>query len=249
MFKWLHFRRRGIPEFLEVPWGVRDVLWFVLIWLGLQLAFGAALAVLATMWPPAAGFLAAARRGDIGAAFTLNLVSVGMGFGIVAMYLRRYKVGWERLGWRRVGVLRTIKYLFGIMLAFVLLANVMLVLVKLLVPEFNIDQPQSNEFTTAVHTNPSLALVALVLIPPIIEETIFRGFVFPALSKRTGLIWGALISSLLFGVAHGQANLFVYTTVLGLLLCFMYVRLRSIVPGILVHMLNNYLAFVALSGR
>jgi membrane protease YdiL (CAAX protease family) len=148
-----------------------------------------------------------------------------------------------------VGVWRAIKYLFGILLLFIVLANLALVLVKLLVPAFNIDQPQDNEFTASVHTHRSLALVALVLLPPIFEETIFRGFIFPALSKRVGIIWGAVLSSMLFGIAHGQPNLFVYTTILGLLLCFMYVRMRSIVPGILLHMLNNYLAFVALSGK
>jgi membrane protease YdiL (CAAX protease family) len=243
------FKRRELPEFLNVPWRVRDVAVFVVAWFGLQLFIGAVLAVTAPMAPAVAGFLNSVHRGDIGASFALNLTGVGLGLGLVAVYLRRYKVGWATVGWRRAGVLRSIKYLFGILLVFVILANLALALVKLLVPGFDIDQSQSNEFTSAVHTHRSLALVALVLIPPIFEETIFRGFIFPALSKRTGMIWGALLSSVIFGIAHGQPNLFVYTTILGLLLCFMYVRLGSIVPGIFVHMLNNYLAFIALSGK
>jgi hypothetical protein len=72
--------------------------------------------------------------------------------------------------------------------------------------------------------------------------------VFPALAKRTGLVWGAIFSSALFGLAHGQANLFVYTMILGLVLCFIYVRTKSIVPGIILHMLNNFLAFIVLAG-
>jgi membrane protease YdiL (CAAX protease family) len=86
-----------------------------------------------------------------------------------------------------------------------------------------------------------------VLLPPIIEETIFRGFIFPAISTRTGVIWGAILSSLLFGAFHGQANVFVYTAILGLLLCFMYVRTKSIIPGMVLHMLNNFLAFYFMS--
>ncbi len=88
-----------------------------------------------------------------------------------------------------------------------------------------------------------------MLIPPIIEETVFRGFIFPAFSKRFGVIIGALLSSLLFGFAHLQYNVGVYTVVLGLLLCLLYIKLRSIVPGIFLHMLNNYLAFVALTHK
>ena len=44
-----------------------------------------------------------------------------------------------------------------------------------------------------------------------------------------------------------QANVGVYTFFLGMVLCFMYARLRSIVPGVLLHMVNNLLVFVALA--
>lgn len=243
------FKRRELPEFLNVPWGGRDVLVFVVAWFGLQLILGLVLAAIAPAVPAIAEFLQGIDRGDVSASFMFNLAGVVIGLAIVAIYLRRHKVGWTAVGWRRVGIFRTIKYLFGIMVAFVILANLVLMLVKLLIPGFNIDQPQDNEFTAAVDTHRSLALVALVLLPPIFEETIFRGFIFPAISKRTGVVGGAVLSSIIFGIAHGQPNLFVYTSILGLLLCFMYVRLHSIVPGVLVHMLNNYLAFIALSGK
>jgi uncharacterized protein len=62
-------------------------------------------------------------------------------------------------------------------------------------------------------------------------------------------MWGAVLSSGLFALAHGQANIAIYTFPLGLLLCFMYVRLGSIVPGMALHMINNYLAFVAVAGN
>ncbi len=246
MFKRKH---RELPEFLQVPWGVREVLVYVFAWFGLQLAVGALLAVLGPNVPAVASFLKSAHNGDIAASFALDLVGVVIGFGIVGWYLRRYKVGWEMVGWRKVGFWRTAKYLIGILLLFIVLADLALVLVKFLVPAFNVDQPQTNDFTTAMGSNRSLALVALVIIPPIFEETIFRGFLFPALSKHGGVIWGAILSSVIFGVAHGQANLFIYTTILGLFLCFMYRRLGSIIPGIFLHMLNNYLAFLALSSK
>jgi len=241
--------RRSLPEFLNVPWRVRDVLFFIVAWFGLQLLIGVTLAVLGRSLPPVKQFLVQVQAGDVGASFALDLAGVVIGFLLVAAFLRHYGVSWQAVGWRRIKLWRALKYLLGIMLVFILLANLALLLVKLVVPGFDANQPQTNEFTQATQSHRSLALVALVLLPPIFEETIFRGFIFPALAKRMGLIGGAILSSAIFGIAHGQPNLFVYTAILGMLLCFMYVRLRSIVPGILLHMLNNYLAFLALSGK
>jgi membrane protease YdiL (CAAX protease family) len=127
------------------------------------------------------------------------------------------------------------------------LTGLALWLVSVLVPGFDPNQAQQNDLIAGAVKNPWLALISLVILPPVIEETVFRGFIFPALAKRTGLIIGAILSSALFGLAHWQANISVYTFVLGLLLCFTYVRTRSLIPGILLHMANNALAFLALT--
>ena len=243
------FKRRELPEFLNVPWGVRDVLIFIVAWFGLQLLFGVMLQVLSRSIPAVAMFLRALENHSVAASFGLDLVGVIIGLALVAGFVRHYRSSWQMVGWRKVGILKTLLYLFGIMIIFFILAQAALMLVEFLIPSFNANQPQTNEFTSGISTNRNLALIALVLLPPIFEETIFRGFIFPALSKRLGVVGGAILSSIIFGAAHGQANLFVYTSILGLLLCFMYVRLRSIFPGILLHMLNNYLAFLALSGK
>ncbi|HVQ45073.1 MAG TPA: type II CAAX endopeptidase family protein [Candidatus Saccharimonadia bacterium] len=240
---------KELPEYLRVPWGVRDAVLLVAGWFVAQVLLGVILALLARVIPPVAGFLAGVRSEDVGATFALDLIGVALGFGLMALFLRHYRVGWQMVGWRRVSVWRAVGYLVVILVVFLIAAQVTLELVKLLVPAFDPNQAQTNEFTKGADSHWSLALIALVLIPPVLEETIFRGFIFPALAKRTGLIWGAVLSSALFGLAHGQANLFVYTMILGLLLCFMYVRTRSIVPGILLHMVNNYLAFLAITSK
>jgi membrane protease YdiL (CAAX protease family) len=140
--------------------------------------------------------------------------------------------------------------LLGLMfLVFTIGVFALTALVALLVPAFDAGQAQTNEFTGQTASHPSLTLMALVIIPPIIEETVFRGFIFPALSRRRGLVFGAIMTSILFGLAHLQANVSIYTFVLGLVLCYMYVKLKSIVPGIILHMLNNYLAFIALGAK
>jgi uncharacterized protein len=239
-----------VPEFLNVPWSIKDLFVFGLAWFGIQIVILVVLGFISPWVPSVAAFFRAAEEGNVGATFVLNLLDAGVGFGVVSLYLHKYKAGWSTVGWRRVNILKAVLYLLGILVVFMILANVLLEVLKLVVPGFDPNQAQTNEFTgEAGKQHPSLTLVALVLLPPVLEETIFRGFLFPAISKRTGIIWGAVLSSVIFGLAHWQANISVYTFVLGLLLCFMYVKTRSILPGIFLHMANNYLALLAMNSK
>ena len=195
-------------------------------------------------------FLSGLLNGDINAQFVEVVLDALAGFGAIAYYLHHYKTSWRAVGWRKFNILKALGILVLIFLAFSIGVNVLLALISVLVPAFNANQTQANDFIgTAASSHQLIALLAVVVIPAIVEETVFRGFVFPAISGRVGLIVGAIGSSLLFGLAHLQANISIYTFFLGLLLCFMYVKLRSIFPGMALHMLNNYLAFVALTGK
>jgi membrane protease YdiL (CAAX protease family) len=96
-----------------------------------------------------------------------------------------------------------------------------------------------------------LAASALLttVIAPICEETLFRGYIFAALSKWKGWIPGAVVTGVLFGAVHvGSAPVedLVPLGVLGFALCFLYRRTGSLYPCIAVHSLNNSFAFGAL---
>jgi membrane protease YdiL (CAAX protease family) len=241
---------RAVPDFLKVPWGIRDAL---VVFLGAWIALPVAVVLLVRMAAPYSslldGFLDGLRSGSIEASFALTVIDAVGAIGILAFYLRYHRAGWQQAGWRRFSVWQASGYILATFIVFAVLSKVVLWLVGLFDPSFNANEPQVNDFITGADTHRGLALIALVVVPPIIEETVFRGFIFPAFAQRWGVVVGAIASSMLFGLAHLQANISVYTFVLGLLLCFMYVRLRSILPGILVHMLNNYLALLAYTSR
>ncbi len=242
--------RRPLPHHLEVPWGVKDALVvFLGAWIALPALTIVLLRVTASFDPFAAAFIKGLQDGEIMTSFALAIIDGVGALALVMLYLRRYKAGWPAIGWRRFNPVRAIAYLLAIFIVFAVVINMVLWFVSLIDPSFQANEPQQNDFLASASSHPLIALVALVVIPPIIEETVFRGFIFPALSKRWGLILGAVGSSVLFGLAHLQANVSIYTFLLGLLLCFMYTRLKSIVPGIALHMLNNYLAFVALTTK
>ena len=80
------------------------------------------------------------------------------------------------------------------------------------------------------------ALLITVILAPVIEEVIFRGVLFTSLRQKKGLIFAIVVSGLIFSLAHiGNPIQAIGALPLGIYLCFMYHRLGSIIPGILLH--------------
>lgn len=234
-----------------VPWKSWEALLvFVLSWVGIPLILFSLFKLAAPYDANVAHLLDGIRSNDITASFQLTVFDALAGLGIIWIVLNKYKVGWSAVGLRKFKPLRSVLLVVAMFGVFILLAYIALIATKLLLPGFDPNQAQVNEFTKAVTGNARIiSFLALVVVPPIIEEIIFRGFMFPAFSDKVGVYAGALVSSALFGFAHLQANVGVYTVVLGLLLCYMYRRTGSIIPGMALHMLNNYIAYAAIMGK
>jgi membrane protease YdiL (CAAX protease family) len=100
-----------------------------------------------------------------------------------------------------------------------------------------------------------MAFISLAILPPFVEETVFRGFLFGTLRRRKVPFWAAtLVVSLLFGMMHlfGGAGgsliwiAFLDTFVLSLALCFLREKTGSIWASIGLHMLKNVVVFINL---
>lgn len=88
------------------------------------------------------------------------------------------------------------------------------------------------------------------VVAPICEEFLFRGFIFTALRNWRGTLPAALITALLFGAVHvGSAPALdlVPLAGLGFALCLLYRRTGSLYPCIVVHSVNNSVAFGTLA--
>ncbi len=233
---------------LRVPWKIRDsFIVFFVAWLGAELVALIALKSLAHRLAWAQTAYNALLSGNIYASFTTYLLSAIIGLSLVAYFVRRNRASLADLGLRPFNVVSAITLILAIYIGFSIMIGFLFVLITVLVPSFNANQAQSNDFTTpATGVAAELSLFALVIVPAVLEEVVFRGFMFSAMATRWGTVGGAVASSALFALAHGQWNAIVYTFVLGLLLCLMYRRLGSIWPGMLLHAINNYIAFSAL---
>lgn len=88
--------------------------------------------------------------------------------------------------------------------------------------------------------------VFVIGVAPVIEETFFRGFLFQSLRNSWGVWLAAPASGLIFSAIHVAPDKFVQLAILGTALAFVFHKARSIWPCILLHGLNNTLAFIAL---
>lgn len=236
--------KKQIPDHLKVPWGIKEAaVVYILPWIVLPSLVVIVLSAFSPYVPIFTLFLDGLRDKNVISNFIFVLIVAIGELAVVTWYLKKYKLGLASVGWRKFNFWQALGLLGLMFIVFSIGVFALIVLVSFLLPAFDANQAQTNEFTSQTISHPILTLLSLVIIPPIVEEIVFRGFIFPGIAKKYGLIAGALASSVLFGFAHLQANVSIYTFVLGLTLCFMYVRLRSIVPGIALHMLNNFLAF------
>lgn len=85
-------------------------------------------------------------------------------------------------------------------------------------------------------------LVSAVLLAPIFEEVVFRGYIAGLLKSAYGGLVAWLLSSLIFGVVHFYPSVILTATLSGLVLGFFYLRYRSLVMVILLHAMNNITA-------
>lgn len=91
-----------------------------------------------------------------------------------------------------------------------------------------------------------LAFISLVIVAPITEELIFRGWLYGKLRSRIHRVLAILIVSLLFAVIHFQWNVGITVFCLSVVNCIMREVTGTTYAGILTHMLNNGIAFVLL---
>jgi membrane protease YdiL (CAAX protease family) len=87
----------------------------------------------------------------------------------------------------------------------------------------------------------ALNVLVLVALGPLVEEIVFRGLLFGALAPRIGVLLGALVSALIFGLAHGDPVLFPSLAALGFVNALLYARTANLTVAVVLHALSNAL--------
>jgi CAAX protease family protein len=92
-----------------------------------------------------------------------------------------------------------------------------------------------------------LIIVFAVAIAPIVEEFVFRFFIYGVLKRYVGCLLGVILSSLLFAAAHAHLPSFVPLFVLGSCFAIAYEWSGSILVTMTMHSLFNSLTLIALA--
>lgn len=188
------------------------------------------------------------------AQFSYFVAAEALTLGAIVWFIRSRKTPLSAIGlrWPKLGDIAPALAAFFVY--FVVYAIVLAVAVHL-VPGLNVNQKQDTGFQTASgFWQLGVTFISLVVLPPVVEEIVFRGFVFGGLRSKLRFWGAAALTSLLFASAHlqlgsGQPLLWVAaldTLVLSMVLCYTREKTGSIVPGMFVHALKNGIAFVGL---
>lgn len=130
---------------------------------------------------------------------------------------------------------------------YILLSGIVVYALTQFVPSFDATQAQDVGFADlSQRYEYFLAFITLVVIAPVAEEILFRGYLFGKLRKSIPLWAAILLTSVLFGAVHGQWNVGIDVFVLSVVACLLRVVTGNIWSGILLHMIKNGLAFYIL---
>lgn len=102
---------------------------------------------------------------------------------------------------------------------------------------------QLSEMMSWMDTTPAwLLVILLAIVPALVEELFFRGYVLSGLRNGLGKVAAVAIVALAFGLFHYSAHRMIQTTLLGLLFGVLVVQFGSIWPAILAHFMHNALS-------
>ena len=92
-----------------------------------------------------------------------------------------------------------------------------------------------------------LGFISVVVVAPIIEEFLFRGFLYSQLRRSSLRDWGAIaVSSLVWTTIHFQyeVGILFFLFLFGLFLGYFRIKYNSLLIPVALHAINNLIAFM-----
>jgi membrane protease YdiL (CAAX protease family) len=239
----------------RVPWKPWWALVFAVVaYYGSQFAAGAIVTVYPWLKHWSGAQAASWLNNSVGAQFVFILLAEVFMVGAVYYFLKRYELGLPAIGLKRPRW-RDLGYGFSAVLPYYVLYLLTVGTVSHFVTGLNVNQQQNIGFTN-VHGSVQLALtfISLVVLPPIAEEIMVRGFLYSSLKKALPVVWAVIGTSAIFAIAHlpeGGATGPLYiaaldTFVLSLVLIYLREKTGSLWASITLHAIKNGVAFAAL---
>jgi CAAX protease family protein len=231
------------PENYNVPWGWLDVLLLLpVVGFGLLIVFAAVIVAFA-----AAVFHVPLSHIRTHFTFIGLLAQILMELSLLGYFALqiRNRSGlpfWRTIGWRPLrprSVSRGAAYL-----GFIVAGAGLALLVSFASAAFPPKHALPIEKIFATRPLTILFMATAVLVAPLVEETIFRGYLFPVAARSFGVSGGIVFTGAVFGLLHGsqlwggwwQIGLLVFV---GILFTFARASTRTNVSSFLLHVSYN----------
>lgn len=135
--------------------------------------------------------------------------------------------------------------IIGIFLAY--FSQIIAVLIETQV--FGIEPGSENTFQIMELTRSiPLFMIVPMILAPILEEIVFRKIIFGAFYKRLNFFIAALLSSLIFGLIHGEPQHIIVYASMGFVFAYLYVKTKRIIVPIFAHAaMNSITVFIQYS--
>jgi hypothetical protein len=186
--------------------------------------------------------------------FFYYLIAETLTVSAIIGFIRWRKGSLAAIGLKRPKLKDTYYALIGLVIYFPMLI-VAVDLFKVIFPRLDLNQQQATGFSTSTTGWPLiLVFFSLVIMPPIAEEIMFRGFVYSGLKRNLPKVLAVLITCAVFAAPHllesvGTGPLWVAgidTFVLSLVLIWLREKTGRLYASMGLHGLKNLIAFIYL---
>jgi membrane protease YdiL (CAAX protease family) len=242
----------SVPEDLRSPWGWPDLLLFVGFgFLGLLAAAGIVVSLAVIGFGMSIRDLSQASATPAKSIIAIVAQAVWSGFVLLYFYalvrMRTQTPFWRAMGWRGLhfagqtpsaSILRCLG------------GGAMLALIVSFAGRF-FNEKSDLPIEELFHSRPTVILLMGfgILVAPLVEETMFRGFLYPIVARRFGVAAGVIVTGVLFGAMHaqqlwggwGQIGLLIGV---GIVLTWVRARTGTVAASYLVHLGYNSLLFL-----
>jgi membrane protease YdiL (CAAX protease family) len=233
-----------LPEDIRVPWSWGSLLLFIFLYLFSLILSGALVGAGFAVF----GIRPEQIRNSANYTGLLAVIAQGLQSLLILAYLAaqtEYWFGWRpwrALGWRPLesgSATRAVVYLKYVFGGFALSMIIQLASASL---QTKTHLPIEKLFQDK--TNALLLLVMAVTIAPLVEETIFRGYIYPVLARSFGVRTSIIVTGTLFGLLHavqlwGGWLQIALIILVGIIFTYVRSQTRTVVASYLVHLGYN----------
>lgn len=160
---------------------------------------------------------------------------------------KKYGTKLKEFGFYWIGFFRSTGWavlIFLIFTGFNLLVSLFEISTGYQIPGYQEQQPHLPLFGEDLFSL-SFAVLTIIVFAPLAEELFFRGYITQLLGRYYKPLKTIALSGFLFALFHFEFQSFIPLFILGMIISYLFLRTRSLWPGIFFHILNNSIALYA----